>query len=163
MSTDQYELDEVERGILHLLQNNALDNANNEIGNDVGVSAGTVRNRIHKLEEAGVIRGYVPDIDYERAGYQLHILITCTSGCPSDELTKNLLDQQGVINVRRLLAGRENYHIEAVGTDTNDVSAIANAIRECELEIERSDVLDESWSRPFDHFGQDLTTQTSNG
>jgi DNA-binding Lrp family transcriptional regulator len=39
------------------------------------VSASTVRNRIDRLEEAGVIEGYYPKINYERANFPLHVLL----------------------------------------------------------------------------------------
>lgn len=159
VSGTQDELDEVDRGILHMLQRDARNNTTREIGDAVGVSAGTVRNRIEKLEDAGVIRGYVPDIDYEKAGYQLSILFTCTAADPSTSLSDRLLDQHGVVTVRKLLAGAENYHVGAVGTDTDDVSRIANSIRDCGLEIVRSDVLDEEFVQPFNHFGSDVSDE----
>jgi DNA-binding Lrp family transcriptional regulator len=159
MSTEGYKLDEVDRGILHMLQKDARNNTTREIGNAAGVSPGTVRNRIEKLEEAGVLRGYVPDIDYERAGFQLHILFTCTAHDPSNTLTADILEKHGVVEVRKLLAGEENYHVEAIGTGTNDVSAIANSIRDCGLEIVRSDVLDEEHVQPFNHFGTEVMVE----
>lgn len=152
-------LDEVDRGILHLLQTDARNMSTREIGNAVGVSSGTVRNRIEKLEETGVIRGYVPNIDYERAGYQLQVLFTCTATTPSEELAKDLREQQGVVTVRKLLAGEENYHIQVVATDTDDVSEIANSIRDCGLDIVRSDVLDDEFIQPFNHFGKDVADE----
>lgn len=66
-------LDETDRGILYLLQQNARETTAAEIAEAVGVSAGTVRNRIDRLEEQGVLEGYIPDIDYETAGFELHI------------------------------------------------------------------------------------------
>lgn len=154
MNSDHYELDEVDRGILHLLQQDARGNTAREIGEAVGVSPGTVRNRIEKLEAAGVIRGFHPDIDYGEAGYPLHVLFTCTAHEPSESLAEAVLEQHGVVDVKKLLAGEENYHVEAIGTSTNDVSGIANEIRECGLEVVRSEVIDESFAQPFNHFGQ---------
>ncbi|WP_247729615.1 Lrp/AsnC family transcriptional regulator [Halovivax limisalsi] len=147
------DIDDVDRGILHRLQQDARNESAREIATAVGVSAGTVRNRIEKLESAGIIRGYLPDIDYERAGYQLTILFTCTASAPSAELTETILDKHGVVTVRTLLAGTENYHVTVVGTDTDDVSSIADSIRECGLEIVRADVLDAEVVQPFNHFG----------
>jgi DNA-binding Lrp family transcriptional regulator len=46
-----------------------------EIAEEVDVSASTVRNRIDRLEEAGVIEGYYPKINYERANFPLHVLL----------------------------------------------------------------------------------------
>ncbi|MXV63900.1 AsnC family transcriptional regulator [Natronorubrum sp. JWXQ-INN-674] len=156
MNGTQSELDEVDRGILHLLQQDARNNTTREIGNAVGVSAGTVRNRIEKLEETGVLRGYIPNIDYEKAGYQLSILFTCTADDPSETLAEEILDQHGVVTVRKLLAGEENYHVGVVGTDTDDVSSIADSIRTLGLDIVRSDVLDDEFVQPFNHFGKEI-------
>ncbi|WP_306060540.1 Lrp/AsnC family transcriptional regulator [Natronococcus wangiae] len=157
MSGTDPQLDTVDHGILHLLQKDARNNTTREIGEAVGVSAGTVRNRIEKLEDAGVIRGYVPDINYEKAGYQLEILFTCTAVDPSEALAEDILDKHGVVTVRKLLAGEENYHVTVVGTDTDDVSEIANSIRDCGLEIVRSEVLDEEYIQPFNHFGKEVS------
>lgn len=156
MSGTESELDDVDRGILHMLQKDARNHTTREIGEAVGVSAGTVRNRIERLEDAGVIRGYHPDIDYETAGYQLQILFTCTAADPSETLAEEILDTHGVITVRKLLAGEENYHIVVVGTDTDDVSEIANSIRDYGLEIVRSEVMDVEYVQPFNHFGADV-------
>lgn len=156
MPETPFELDEVDRGILHMLQKNSRDNTSREIGEEVGVSAGTVRNRIENLEEAGVIRGYVPDIDYERAGYPLQVLFTCTASDPSADLAEAIREKHGVVTVRKLLAGEENYHVQVVATGTDDVSDIANSIRECGLDIVRSEVLDDEYIQPFNHFGKDI-------
>jgi DNA-binding Lrp family transcriptional regulator len=71
---DQYELDEIDRGILHALQEDARHTTTEETGEAVGVSASTVRNRVEDLEASGVIRGYSPHVDYAGAGYDLNVL-----------------------------------------------------------------------------------------
>ncbi|WP_293026987.1 Lrp/AsnC family transcriptional regulator [Natronococcus sp.] len=63
------ELDEVDRAILYLLQEDARFNSAADIAGKVDVTANTVRNRIQRLEERGIIRGYIPLIDYEQADY----------------------------------------------------------------------------------------------
>jgi len=42
-----------------------------QIARKVRVSIGTVLNRIRRMEEAGVIKGYSAIIDHEKVGYQL--------------------------------------------------------------------------------------------
>ena len=69
------ELDEVDRSILHGLQADARTTTAEEMGEKAKVSASTIRNRIKRLEDAGVIEGYHPHIDYEAANYQLHLFI----------------------------------------------------------------------------------------
>lgn len=151
------DLDATDRGILYLLQQNARDTTTTEIAEAVGVAPSTVRNRIERLEERGVVKGYVPDVDYERAGFELHILFTCTAQKqPSEEYVRDILDLHGVVTVRKLLAGDQNLHVEAVGTSTDDVSQIAQDLQEAGLEIVRSEVLEKVVVQPFDHFGDDV-------
>jgi len=52
------QIDEVDRSILHQLQLNARQ-TDTEIAEKVDVTSTTVRNRLDKLEDGGVIRGYL--------------------------------------------------------------------------------------------------------
>lgn len=56
-------LDEVDRGILYVLQQDARNTTISEIASEVDVSASTVRNRIDDMEAEGIIEGYYPKID----------------------------------------------------------------------------------------------------
>lgn len=151
------DIDATDRGILYLLQQNARDATTTDIASEVDVAPSTVRNRIDRLEDRGVIRGYVPVVDYERAGYELRILFTCTaSKQPTDAFVEEILAQYGVVSVRKLLAGDQNLHVEAVGTGTDDLSRIAAKLQEAGLDVVRSEVLEEERLQPFDHFGEDV-------
>lgn len=61
-------LDDTDKAILYLLQHDARGITTTEMGDRVGVSASTVRNRIENLEERNVLRGYHPVVDYDKAG-----------------------------------------------------------------------------------------------
>ena len=61
------ELDPVDRGILEGLQDNCKQSLG-ALGEKVGLSAPSIVDRIHKLEEAGVIRGYAALLDARRVG-----------------------------------------------------------------------------------------------
>ncbi len=63
----QLEFDETDRAILELLQENCKQPLAS-IGSKVGLSAPAVIERIHKLEEAGVIVSYVALLDGKRVG-----------------------------------------------------------------------------------------------
>jgi len=148
-----HELDDVDRGILYLLQRDARDTTAQEIADMVGVSASTVRNRIDQLEAAGVIRGYQPEIDYEAANLPLRVKFIITA--PPTERSgyvDQLLDIKGVVDVAEMLTGTDNLHVEAVGTSTTDVSRISDAVHELGLSIERSDIMKRRRMQPFDHF-----------
>lgn len=147
------ELDDVDRGILYLLQREARNTTTKEIADMVGVSPSTVRNRIDQLESSGVIRGYHPEIDYEAAGLPLQVLFICTAPATErSELAQKVLEVRGVIELREMTTGRRNIHVEVVGTSTADITRITDAIHELGLEIETTELVKERRIQPFNHF-----------
>jgi len=156
------ELDTVDRTILHLLQESARTVTAEEMGEAAEVSASTVRNRIEKLEQAGVIQNYHPQIDYEQAGYQLHLFIICRAA-PAERAARaeDALGIVGTVNVREMLTGSNNLHIEAIAEDTNAVDTISAEVDALGLEIKSIDVVKETHVQPFDHFGPAPQTDNS--
>lgn len=150
---ETYELDEVDKGILYYLQQDARNSTSTDMAEELDIAASTVRNRLSRMEDEGVIERYVPQLNYEKAGYQLRVLFTCTTPSDPDEVGQEVLEQEGVVAVRELLAGTENLHVEVVGTDTRHLTEIAESLRERGIEIVRSDVLKEQLQQPFNHFG----------
>ena len=155
MSNETIEPDRIDMGIIYLLQEDARNYTTNDIAEAVDVSSSTVSNRIKRLEEAGVIKGYGPHIDYERAGIPLHILFICTvSPDERDGITDEIIDVQGVVNVRLILADTENVHVEVVSETIEDIVGITESLRDAALKIERSEMLEDMRSEPFDHYGE---------
>lgn len=125
----QYQLDEIDRVVLQALQEDARHNTNAAISDRVSVSASTVRKRIEGLEESGVVEGYLPEVDYEQAGYPLQVLFVCSASISErDRLVRDTLDVSGVVNVRELMTGKDNVHIRAVGSSNQDITRIARAL-----------------------------------
>jgi len=75
------ELDATDRAILDLLQENCKRPLA-AIGEKVGLSAPAVVERIHKLEEAGVVTGYVALLDARRLGKDVTAFIGVSSERP---------------------------------------------------------------------------------
>ncbi|HIP88913.1 MAG TPA: Lrp/AsnC family transcriptional regulator [Thermococcus paralvinellae] len=67
-------IDELDRKILSLLQKDARLSYR-EIAKELDVAVGTVYNRLRKLEEEGVLKGFYPKLDYEKLGYELTAII----------------------------------------------------------------------------------------
>ena len=67
-------LDEIDRNILRILQNDARTSYR-EIQDKLGISIGTIHNRIAKLKKNGVIEGYTLRLNNEKLGYKLTFLI----------------------------------------------------------------------------------------
>lgn len=64
---DSVELDSIDLGILDLLQENCKQSLA-QIGEKVGLKAPSVLERIHKLEEVGIVQGYSALIDARLLG-----------------------------------------------------------------------------------------------
>ena len=75
------ELDATDQAILDLLQENCKQPLA-AIGEKVGLSAPAVLDRIHKLEEAGVIRAYTALLDARRLGLDVAAFIGVSTDRP---------------------------------------------------------------------------------
>lgn len=150
---DRYDLDDLDRAILHALQAEARQTAASDVAERMDVSASTVRNRIRRLEDANVIRGYHADVDYERTGFQLFTLLVCTAPIPDREaLASAALDVSGVVHVREVMTGVENVHIAAVGRDGDDLSRIGRELSGLGFEIADEDIIRNEHAVPYEGF-----------
>jgi len=62
------EIDKLHYAILNQLQSNArLGNA--EIGRRIGLTAPAVAERIRRMQDAGIIKGFSADLDFDRLGF----------------------------------------------------------------------------------------------
>jgi Lrp/AsnC family leucine-responsive transcriptional regulator len=147
------DLDDIDRSILYLLQQDARNTTAQEMADAVGVSASTIRNRIEHLEADGIIRGYHPEIDYEAANLPMQITFVVTAP-PKDLAThsEQIRGIQGVIDVREMLTGKRNLHVDVVGTSTEDITRITDAIHDLGVEIESSEMMRKRHVQPFNHF-----------
>lgn len=153
-------LDELDQLIIHALQEDARRTSSKTIADEAGVSASTVRNRIQRLQERGIVRGYHADVDYEQAGYQLYTLIVCTAPVPRrEELAAAALDVPGVVRVEEVMTGAENVHVSAVGTDSDDLSRIGRDLDELGLEVVDEDLIRNVHSGPFNAFDADAADE----
>ena len=153
MGTD---LDDIDYAILAALQENARHNTNAAISERVGVSPSTVGKRIGHLESTGVVRGYSPDVDYERAGYPLEVIFSCTAPV-TDRATfvRGLDDLDGVVNVRVLMTGTENVHIRVVGASKDDITEVAGEIDELGFDVVDEILVRDEFDLPSVRFTRD--------
>ncbi len=149
-------LDEVDKRILYQLVHDARNTSAPEIAEEVNVSAGTIRNRISQLEDAGILQGYHALVDYSRAGGRLANLYICTSPVPDrDRLSKQVAEIPGVVGVRQLMKGRSNLHVTAVGDDMQELNRVANDLSTIGLDIEEENLLQSEQRLPYHTFGPD--------
>lgn len=158
-------LDETDRAILYLLQQaDRTRPTNDEIADRIDVSSSTVSNRLQELRDDGVLRQFLPQIDYEAAGIPHHLLFVCTT--PIDgrrDICERTIDAHGVVDVRELLTGSRNLHVEVIAMDSAAVERIAEELDALGLEIERSEILRREYHQPFDGFGNDVVDSEADG
>lgn len=151
-------LDNLDRRILHLLQVDARGASDTAIADETDVTGTTIHNRIQELEKEGVILGYNPEINYEQAGYPMRVLFICSTDLSQrSEMAKEVLEVQGVVNVREMLSGEENLHVEVVAEATSDVKESTEQLDALGLRIVSSNILAEEHIQPWNHFHQEMS------
>ncbi len=147
-------IDTVDEQILYYLTQDARHTSAPDIAEKVDMSAPAIRNRIRRLEEEGVIKGYHAHVDYERTDSRLTNQYVCsTSATERQELAQRVLDVPGVVNVREIMSGTGDLRIKAVGSDTDDLTRIAQDITALGIEIDDEDLIHREYFRPYARFG----------
>jgi Lrp/AsnC family leucine-responsive transcriptional regulator len=148
-------LDELDQQIIHALQRDARHVSSGDIADRADVSPSTVRNRLKRLEDEGILRGYHADVDYEEAGYQLFTLILCSAPVRKrEELAAAAMDIPGVVRVTEVMTGEENVHVSAVGEDSDDLSRIGRDLDDLGLEVTDEDIIRNEHAGPFSGFDE---------
>jgi len=92
-------IDETDIMILGELQKDARSSFR-EIADKLSIAEGTVYNRVNKLKESGVIRGFIPDIDYSKLGYEFVVVIgVIVEGGHLPEIEKEIAKSRNVTAV----------------------------------------------------------------
>ncbi|MFB6356344.1 MAG: Lrp/AsnC family transcriptional regulator [bacterium] len=152
--TESISIDEKDEAILKLLQQDARNLSSGEISDKADVSASAVRKRIKKLEESSVIKGYSAEIDYEKSGYPIRMILYCTAPIPErGELVEEILDIPRVVSVQELITGDENLLITAVGEQDSDITPIAEELLDLGLTITDEVLVRQHETSAFDGFG----------
>ncbi|MEF8853394.1 MAG: Lrp/AsnC family transcriptional regulator [Haloarculaceae archaeon] len=147
------ELDSVDRHILYYLQQDARGTSSGDIADRLDLSPSTIRTRLKKLEESGIIRGYHIDIDYDRAGYPLYTKIICNAPVPDrDTLANQAREVDGVTAVREIMTGERNVYVNAIGRDHDDLNRISEELDALGLHIVDEQLIRDEYVCPYHGF-----------
>lgn len=146
-------MDDIDRGILYLLQRDARNTTTGEIASRLGVATSTVSARLNDLEERGVVRGYRPIVDYEAADVPFTVRVDCTVS-PSRRagLVDDVVDLHNVLDVHTYHTGESNLSVTAAGPDRGSVGGVERALADLGLTVERTVLYEAKRLQPFDHF-----------
>jgi len=150
---DDEEIDDVDRAILYALQEDARNSSSGDIAERAGTSGSTVRKRIQRLESEGVIKGYSAEVDYQRSGYPLRMLLFCTASIPDrGERIPEILAIDGVVSVQELVTGDQNLLVTAVGESDSDITPVAQELLEMGLTVADEVLVRSHETTPFGKF-----------
>lgn len=118
------ELDDTDRAVLDArIRNPRMDVR--EIAAETGIVANRVEDRLDRLEDAGVIRGYTARVDYDAMGYDVTAVLRLS--VDGDDILKRVRDEPRFVAVYAVTG---NDDIVAIGKfrDTDDLNATATEL-----------------------------------
>ena len=150
---DVEDIDDVDQAILYALQEDARNMSSGDIAERTGTSDSTVRKRIQRLESREVIKGYSAEVDYQRSGYPLRMLLFCTASIPErGDLIPEILEVDGVVSVQELVTGDENILVTAVGKSDSDITPVAQELLDMGLTVADEVLVRSHETTPFGKF-----------
>ncbi|HUX59730.1 MAG TPA: Lrp/AsnC family transcriptional regulator [Ignavibacteriaceae bacterium] len=122
-------LDDLDIKILNILQKNGRTKRN-EIAEAIGLSIPSVSERLHKLEERGVIEGYYTKVNKKAFGYDImaYILVTMESSkhyksfIPRVEKTPQIIECHSVL-------GEGSHLLKAIVKKTESLENLLSEIQ----------------------------------
>ncbi|MFC7193984.1 transcriptional regulator [Halosimplex aquaticum] len=87
----------------------------------------------------------------------MRVLFICSTDLSQrSKMAREALEVSGVVNVREMLSGEENLHVEVVAEATSDVKESTEQLDALGLRIVSSNILAEEHIQPWNHFHQEL-------
>ena len=141
-------MEDRDRQILAALQENARATLG-EIAEAVRLSPSSVHDRVRKLEQAGVIRGYRAQVDAEAVGLFVTAIVSVTPLDPKqpDDLPDRVREFTEVEDCHSV-AGDENYILKVRTRTTSDLEEFLRRLREKAGVQTRTTIV---LSTPFEH------------
>ena len=117
-------IDDIDRSILDILQRDART-PNAEIARQVGMAASATLERLRKLEERGVIRGYAARLDAEALGLGLlaFVMVQSEESCGAQETERRLAELPEVQELHHV-AGEDCFLLKVRAADTGELGRL---------------------------------------
>ncbi len=123
----KFTLDAKDWQLLELLQADARSGYA-ELGRQVGLSSPAAAERVKRLEDTGVIRGYRADVDPRKLGYAIEAVIRLRcDGSVCSRIGQVLADIPEVLDYRRL-AGEDSGSLRVVAMSVGHLEAVLDRI-----------------------------------
>ncbi len=121
-------LDDTDKKILEILQENGRI-TNLHLSNMIGLSPAPTLERVRKLEKAGIIKSYHAQVDSEKLGFGLNVIIKVTLQRQKDnaiaKFTEQILDIEEIIECVQL-TGDYDYELRVMVKDIHALDKLIN-------------------------------------
>ncbi len=109
-----HNLDDIDIKALNILQENAKT-SRSQLAEVFGMSIPSISDRLHKLEDKGIIEGYYTKIDRKKFGYDIMVFITVISESSSqyEHLVENAMAHPHILECHSIL-GEGSHILKAV-------------------------------------------------
>ena len=132
-------VDEIDRKILEILQDDARTPLV-AVAKEVNLSGAAVAERVRKLEQTGVIRGYQAIVDHEKLGKPLMAFVRVTQtgpGYDDDALQRGaLLADPDIMEIHHV-AGEDCFILKVRAADPRGLEALLRRLR-TRLQVDRT-------------------------
>jgi Lrp/AsnC family leucine-responsive transcriptional regulator len=122
-AVERLKLDAHDRLLLAELQSNARVSIA-ELGRRVKLSQPAVRERIHKLESAGIIDGYRATVNYRALGYGIRAIVRL-GRCDFARVSRAIAKTPEVVNAFQV-TGENSWVLEIVVVDVEHLDAVVS-------------------------------------
>ncbi|HEX2239927.1 MAG TPA: winged helix-turn-helix transcriptional regulator [Actinomycetota bacterium] len=139
--------DDRDRQILALLSRDARMTYA-QIGSEIGMAPSSVHDRVRKLEQAGVIRGYRAELDLEAAGFPITAFVSLSLRPASPPDIPGLVAEFPLVESCYSVAGDNSYVLVVRAPTTKDLEELLDGLRAKLEVITRSTIV---LSTPFEH------------
>lgn len=118
-------IDAIDRAIIASLTHNGRITVR-EMAEQIGLSSPSITERIHKLEDAGAIRGYTITVDLKvfGRGIAAHVQIRAMPG-EMKRLTQMLIDTPQIVEADRV-TGQDCFLAKVVVNDVDELELVIN-------------------------------------
>lgn len=121
-------VDDKDRRILACLERDARMSYA-QIAKKVGMSTSAVHDRVRKLEEAGVIKGYRAEIDLDKISLPISAIVSLALSPASPDNIPALIAEFDLVESCYSVAGDNSYALVVRAPSTRDLEELVDSLR----------------------------------
>ena len=122
-------MDTTDRRILRVLQQDARITMT-ALAEQISMSTPATAERVHRLEEQQIIRGYHADISAAAAGYEIEVMMLVTAHAGAEQELYQLIEERQEVVAAWDLAGRTGLLLRVICRDMASFQALVEAFQQ---------------------------------